>query len=652
MSDKRAAGILSPGVLTDLYRRKAAASETLPDVNDFLATHGNLPARAVLEVVRQDQDLRWARGEPISAEQYLEQQPCLRADPEAALQLVYSEFLIRRKHGQSPDVAEYVRRFPFLGEALERQLRLEAELDPDETLDTTSSVPASPLPAAAPAGQLPPQVGSYRIIEELGRGGQAIVYRGIHPDLRLDVAVKLGTTPLEEDPGAWERFRTEGQALVGLRHPCLARVHDLGTFEGRAYVVFEYVPGRTLEQVGREEKLTDQRIATLLAGCARGVGLAHRHGVVHLDLKPSNILVDPAGQPRVVDFGLARVRQAWAPQPDEEQQIRGSLAYMAPEQAQPSFAPAGPRTDVFLLGGVLYFLLVGRPPYRGEGTAALLRMASLGEWDRDLLRTCGRSRALIAVCERALAWRPEDRFANAEALAEALERTGRNWTRRAVLGALGTGAVAAGVFAVTRFWPAPVEKEQKPVDTPRVVEVPPPPQPELRVRVSRDKDWLDVEPWVLPLQKSDALAVEVDLPAGCHACLALRTAAGAVRVLDRWEAKDESRAIRYPTKGALPLRGPAGTEVLLWCVRRAGPVDEAGLAEACGPVEAWPMLPGRSLLVVERDQVRTKGKSRDFGAPVRRDDPEGEVRRRLEEVRKRLRGQCEALAGLAFRNPE
>jgi hypothetical protein len=649
MSEKTAGQAPSPGELTDLYRRQAATGDTLPDVHCFLATYGDLPPLAILQVLRQDQDLRWARGDPVLAERYLEQQPRIRADAELALQLVYSEFLIRSKHGEAPEVAEYLRRFPFLGAALERQLRLESELGPLDTVASPSFAPETALPLP---GRPVSQIGRYRVVEELGRGGQAVVYRAIHPDLRLDVAVKLGTTPLDDEPAAWERSRTEGQALVGLRHPCLARVHDLGTFEGRPYVVFEYVPGRTLEALAQEERLTDRRIAELLAGCARGVALAHRHGVVHLDLKPSNILVDPNGQPRVVDFGLARVRHAWTPTPDEERELSGSPAYMAPEQADTNFAPVGPRTDVFLLGGVLYFLLVGRPLYRGNGLGELLGQASACSWDPEALRGCGRSRALIAVCERALQRRPDDRFANADALATALERAGRGWTRRAVLATVGAGVVAAGVFAVIRLWPARVEVTQPVVSPPGpAVELPLPPQAELRVRVWRGGDWLELPLWLLPLQKGDELAVEVDLPSGHHGCLVLRTATGKVRVLERWRPQDAERMVRYPMKGAVPLRGPAGTEVLLFCAGRAGPVDEAAVVEALGQTGAWPVLPAGSVLVVERDRVRVRGKSRDFGPAVPRADPEGEVRKRLDDMRKGVRSRCEALAGVAFRNP-
>jgi hypothetical protein len=169
------------------------------------------------------------------------------------------------------------------------------------------------------------------------------------------------------------------------------------------------------------------------------------------------------------------------------------------------------------------------------------------------------------------------------------------------------------------------------------------------VRAWRGKRWRAL-PYCLPLRNGDEMTVQVDLPAEYHGCLALRTATGAVRILGRWSAEDAGRTVRYPAGAneAVRLRGPAGTEVLLWCVRRDGQVDEAALVEACGPVQAWPLLPEGSLLAVERERVRVKVQSRDVGPIVRRADPEGEVLKRLDEVRKRLYPKCEALAGLAF----
>src|SRR5262249_36951724 len=161
--------------------------------------------------------------------------------------------------------------------------------------------------------------------------------------------------------------------------------------------------------------------AALVARAARAVAAAHRRGVTHQDLKPRNILVDEARQPRVIDFGLARLRHAWRDEHVPDGLVSGTIAYLSPEQARGGNSRAGPRTDVFALGAVLYYLLVGRAPFAGDGFDDSLARARQGAFDRGALRRPGVPRRLEAICLRAMAAEPEGRYATADELAADLE---------------------------------------------------------------------------------------------------------------------------------------------------------------------------------------------------------------------------------------
>jgi serine/threonine protein kinase len=198
------------------------------------------------------------------------------------------------------------------------------------------------------------------VIAPLDAGGQGLVYRGLHPTLGRDVVIKLSRAA--GGPADRDRLQEEGRILADLEHPNLARVYDLDVHDGRAFLVMEYVRGPHLEQFARQRPPSPRQAAALVAPVAQALAAAHRRGVVHRDVKPKNILIDEAGRPRLIDFGLARLEDAWHQAPSEEGEVAGTLAYMPPEQARDA-AEVGPRSDVFSLGGVLYFLLTGKPLY-------------------------------------------------------------------------------------------------------------------------------------------------------------------------------------------------------------------------------------------------------------------------------------------------
>lgn len=294
-------------------------------------------------------------------------------------------------------------------------------------------VPESPQGARA--------FGEYELLEELGRGGMGVVYRAWQPSLQRSVALKMLLAGPFASPEFAERFRREAQAAARLRHPGLAAIFDAGECDGQAFYTMELVEGRTLADVVREKLPAPREAAVLLEKTARAVGHAHAQGVLHRDLKPSNILLSADGEPKVADFGLARVMEGAGADAGLtlSTTLLGSPPYMAPEQA--AGQPSSEATDVYALGAVLYELLTGRPPHQGSSPQEILthvREATVVE-PRRLVPSLPRD--LETVCLKCLEREPARRYAGAAALAEDLAR----WLR-------GEPVVARPVSSLEKAW--------------------------------------------------------------------------------------------------------------------------------------------------------------------------------------------------------
>src|SRR5215831_9559297 len=214
---------------------------------------------------------------------------------------------------------------------------------------------------------LPAHIGSYRILRVLGEGGMGIVYEAEQEQPRRTVAVKV------IKPGGanreLRRFEQESQALARLQHPCIAQIYESGMadtgFGPQPYFAMELIRGRTLRDYAEEHHLdTGQRLQLMIRIC-EGVQHAHQRGLIHRDLKPGNILVDETGQPKILDFGVARVTDSdvETTRQTELGQLVGTLAYMSPEQAVGDPLEVDTQSDVYALGVILYELLAGRLPY-------------------------------------------------------------------------------------------------------------------------------------------------------------------------------------------------------------------------------------------------------------------------------------------------
>jgi WD40 repeat protein len=346
--------------------------------------------------------------------------------------------------------------------------------------------PAGPAPADA----APSELGRFRIVRELGRGGFGVVYLAHDPQLGRDVALKVPRGNVLSDPDSRARFLREARAAAALDHPNLVPVHEAGEAGPVCYLVSAYCPGASLAAwLKARPGLTPERAAAaLVATLADAVQHAHERGVVHRDLKPANVLLAvgpdsnpvffPTGlesgrtalAPRITDFGLAKVlggpAEAAATQSGA---IVGTPAYMAPEQAAGKSRQVGPPADIYSLGAILYELLTGRPPFQGETVLeTLLQVQSAEPVPPSRLRPRLR-RDLETVCLKCLEKDPARRYPSARELAEDLRRflegkpvvarplgllrRGGRWCRRnplavAVVVSLLAGTAVASFFAV------------------------------------------------------------------------------------------------------------------------------------------------------------------------------------------------------------
>src|SRR5438105_4886426 len=243
-------------------------------------------------------------------------------------------------------------------------------------LDEVRSTPPSPVRGSRPPR--PAVIGKYLVVGELDSGGQAIVYRALHPTLDKELVIKLSREPVDAESDDRDLLVREGKMLASLEHPNLARVYDLDFHGDLPFIVMEYVRGRNLADYAGT-RLPPRRAAGIVAAVARALAVVHRRGIVHQDIKPRNILIDENDRPKLIDFGLARMRHAWE-HPDEP--FGGTPAYTSPEQARGDDALVTTRSDLFSLGGVLYFLLVGHAPFDARTPDESMERARRCDFDR------------------------------------------------------------------------------------------------------------------------------------------------------------------------------------------------------------------------------------------------------------------------------
>ncbi len=316
--------------------------------------------------------------------------------------------------------------------------------------------------------------GRYRILSRLGSGGMADVFCAEDQQLGRRVALKLLHRRFSEDPGFVERFRREAQAAAGLQHPNVVSVYDRGDYEGIYYIAMEYLPGRSLKQVIREEAPIDPvRAIDITLQILKAARFAHRHGVIHRDLKPHNVIVDDAGHVKVTDFGIAR---AGASDMTETGSIMGTAQYLSPEQAQGHAVSAS--SDVYSVAVVLYELLTGRLPFEAE-SAVTIALKHVSEAPTAPTTINPR---IPPELEQIVLWglnkNPADRPKDADQFIAALEAarvsilSGETGQRTAAMAAVGAAAVPVGgapvapAAAAVRSAPSPTRPSPRPSHPP------------------------------------------------------------------------------------------------------------------------------------------------------------------------------------------
>jgi len=298
---------------------------------------------------------------------------------------------------------------------------------------------------ATRAAELLGELGDYELLEEIGRGGQGVVFRARQKSLNRTVALKVISLGQWASKAHLKRFRLEAEAAARLEHPGIVPIHEVGERDGQCYFSMKFIEGGQLDEVTKREPMSIRQAVELIAKVTRTVHYAHEHGILHRDIKPGNILVDQKGEPHLTDFGLARLVETESTV-TRTMEVLGTPSYMAPEQAVGDNAAISSVTDVYGLGAVLYQLLTGQPPFAGGTTYETIKLLLDTEPRQPRQLNPKIDRDLSTICLKCLEKDPTRRYPSALALAEDLER----WLKHEPIQARRTGIFAGGKKWVRR----------------------------------------------------------------------------------------------------------------------------------------------------------------------------------------------------------
>jgi serine/threonine protein kinase/dipeptidyl aminopeptidase/acylaminoacyl peptidase len=263
--------------------------------------------------------------------------------------------------------------------------------------------------------------GNYEVLEKIAQGGMGAVYKARQLNLDRLVALKLLPFGQFSRDDLLQRFRSEASAAAALQHPNIVAVHDVGEHDGQPFFSMDFVEGRTLAELVRDQPLPAKRAAAYLKTIAEAVYYAHQHGILHRDLKPSNILIDTSDQPRITDFGLAK-RLGGDSDLTLTGQVLGSPNFISPEQAEGRSDAIGPPSDVYSLGALLYHLLTRQPPFQADTLTTLLKQVLEVEPIPPRSLNPSTPSDLETICLKCLEKEPARRYPTAQALADDLGR--------------------------------------------------------------------------------------------------------------------------------------------------------------------------------------------------------------------------------------
>jgi serine/threonine-protein kinase len=336
------------------------------------------------------------------------------SSPEELLDAVLGDFLTAEAEGRGPNRKLLLARHPELASKL---LRFFADEDLVEGL--VREMEAIP-PYGLPPGER--SFGDYEVLEEIARGGMGVVYRARQVSQNRTVALKVMLSgPLASDNEV-DRFRLEAEAAASLDdHPGIVPIYEVGEKRGLHYFTMKLIEGESLAQRIERSSLEPREAAELVERVARAVHHAHGQGVLHLDLKPANILLDASGEPYLTDFGLARRFRGQRPLTLAGSRV-GTLNYLSPEQAAGRRGAATVSSDVYSLGVILYECLVGRPPFLSGCDLETLEKIASECPTRPSHHGRNVPRELETICLKCLEKDPRLRYGSAEELAEDLRR--------------------------------------------------------------------------------------------------------------------------------------------------------------------------------------------------------------------------------------
>jgi serine/threonine protein kinase len=333
----------------------------------------------------------------------------------------------------------------------------------DENVEATAA--ARQNKKAAHAAAILGELGDYELLEEVGRGGQGVVFRARQKSLNRTVALKVISLGQWASKAHLKRFRLEAEAAARLEHPGIVPIHEVGERDGSCYFSMAFIDGGQLDEVVRRRPMSVRQAAEFIAKVARTVHYAHEHGILHRDIKPGNILLDEKGEPHLADFGLARLVETESTV-TRTLEVLGTPSYMAPEQAASNNAQLTRATDVYGLGAVLYQLLTGHPPFAGGTTYETIKLLLETEPRQPRQLNPKIDRDLSTICLKCLEKDPKRRYSSALALAEDLDRwikhepilarhtgiftRGKKWVRRNPTSALLAASLIA--LATTAGW--------------------------------------------------------------------------------------------------------------------------------------------------------------------------------------------------------
>ena len=342
-------------------------------------------------------------------------------------ELLPVEVAYRRQRNESCDLADYRQRFPKLNpEQLAACLQTDTHVD--DVIDLANRTTAEPTRLGSDNEStrvMPKTIGDYEIVDVLGKGGMGTVYRAIHRRMDRTVALKVLRPEISRDPSLRQRFEREVRAVARLSHPNIVAALDAREEDGVYCLITEFIEGDDLRtQVRNKGPLSPSAAIEVVLQVARGLEYAHSQGVIHRDIKPANLLRDTSGVVKILDMGLARIEHSVADHDSTELtasgMMMGTAEYMSPEQAR-NTKNADARSDLYSLGCTLYFLLTGRPVYRGESAIDTILAHGAQPIPSLPKHAKGDSLSILdGVFQRMVAKKPDDRFQSSSELIAAL----------------------------------------------------------------------------------------------------------------------------------------------------------------------------------------------------------------------------------------